>query len=416
VRRVVVVGSGVAGTAAALAAAREGARVTMLGGGTGASVLAGGALDDVPWDKIADESPSTLEEQARYVLDALDAYAVLNARALVAATTGILRPARGVDRALLDLASLSSTKILVPDLAHLAWDAPALCRAWNASRRAEARRLSFVPVTAGLLARTDEQRFSDAEVAELHDDETRLDWLAQRLRELRTLAGGDGAAILLPPWLGVAHARAARLSEQVGCRCGEALGGVGGPSGLRFERARDRALGLAGVTVVNARATRVTAAEGAWRVDTRASAPEASYAGDAVVLATGGLVGGGLEYTPSGASFANDLPAEPRPLLRSTLDAPVTLGAFGRPLDDASSLFGSAPETHVWPHSQTPLLDHAGIRVDASGHVIAAPQGLFATGEVAAGPVHTWLSALTHGARAGAAAAVPTGTGVPRRT
>jgi hypothetical protein len=181
---------------------------------------------------------------------------------------------------------------------------------------------------------------------------------------------------------------------------------VGGPSGLRFENARDRALLAAGVTVVLGRALRVShdgepGAHAAWRTELEGGE---HLEGHAVILATGGLVGGGLEYTPAGAYFAEVLPATPRPLLRVTCEAPVQLGAFGRPLDDASSVFGAPPETHAWPFVETPLLDHAGVRVDVDGNVRGAPRGLFAAGELAAGPPHTWLAALTSGTRAGDAA------------
>ena len=421
----VVVGGGVAGTAAALAAAQGGARVTLVNGGTGASVLAGGALDDVPWEENdASAEPTGLAETARAVLDALAGYAVGESRALVAATTGLVRPARGVDRALLDLASLESPVVLVPDFAHGAWDAPVLARTWTASRRAGALGIRFVPVAASLLARIEEHACTGAELAGLHDDPVRLDWLADRIREARAAFAGDVGAMIVPPWLGVAHERATALSASVGFRCGEALGGVGGPSGLRFEHARDRALTAAGVTILSGRAARVTAAaagvagvagvasqlDGAWSVEV--AGRDEALGCDAVVLATGGLLGGGLEYSPSASLFANALPDHPGPLLRVTCEAPVTIGAFGRALVDPSSLFGAAPETHAWPHTETPLLDHAGVMVGATGEVAGATTGLYATGELAAGPAHTWLAALAHGARAGTAALV---TGAPRR-
>jgi glycerol-3-phosphate dehydrogenase subunit B len=405
---VVVVGSGIAGTAAALAARENGAEVTLVAGDPGASVLLGGALDEAPWDDAeAQGPPCSLPRLAQRVLDALGAYAVGDHRALVAVTTGILRPARGTDRALLDLGPLSRTTVLVVGNAQGAWDAASLARSWNASPYCDAASLSFLAADASLLRHTDEQAFCDAEIAALHDDPRRLAWLAARLRDVVDRFGHDVGALILPPWLGVTHERARALSEVLGLPCGEALGGVGGPSGLRFEHARDRALLAANVRVVHARATRVELRDDEdgppWRTLLGGEGAEPLDA-HAVVLATGGLTGGGLEYTPSGAYFANVMPDIPRPLLRVTCDAPVTLGAFGRALDDASSVFGAAPETHAWPYVDTPLLDHAGILVDEEGLVVDAPRGLYAAGEVAAGAPHTWLAALLAGARAGDAA------------
>jgi glycerol-3-phosphate dehydrogenase subunit B len=404
-RHVVVVGSGVAGTAAALAAARGGARVTLVKGGTGASVLAGGALDDVPWED-ADGTAASLDPSAREVLDALGGYSVGEARALVLVTTGLVRPARGVDAALLDLARAPRGAVLVPDVEHGGWDAAALAREWSASPRARERGLRFVTSRAELLRRTEERAFADAELAALHDDPARLGWLCDRLEDSRRAAPvADVVAIALPPWLGVDRERATELSRRLGIACGEALGRAGGPSGLRFERARDRALADATVTVREGRASAVSAAtrrerEGAWRVDASSGELEC----DAVVLATGGVLGGGLEYTPAWAYSSHALPEQPRPLLRLTCEAPGRLGAFGRALDDPSSLFGAAPETHAWPYREDPLLDHAGLLAADDGDVSGAASGLYAAGELAAAAPRTWLAALGQGARAGHAA------------
>ena len=180
--------------------------------------------------------------------------------------------------------------------------------------------------------------------------------------------------------------------------CGEALALPGGPSGLRFERARDRALSAAGVYRVRARARRVepAGAAAAWRVTTEDGS---AFDAGAVVLATGGLLGGGIEYAPSEAILATALPPWARAPLRASLDAPVSIGAHGRPLEIPGSLFGLAPETIAWPFSTDGLLGRAGVLVDDEGRCVRAPRDLFAAGELVADAPHTWLCALIRGAR-----------------
>src|SRR5262245_13038048 len=51
--RVIVVGAGIAGTAAAWSARRRGAEVTIVSAGAGASALGSGAVDDAPWERLA---------------------------------------------------------------------------------------------------------------------------------------------------------------------------------------------------------------------------------------------------------------------------------------------------------------------------------------------------------------------------
>ncbi len=387
---VVVVGSGVAGTAAALAASQRGARVTLVRGGSGASLLTGGALDLEPWES-AEARGSTdappLGSDAVRVLGALEGWQVGPSRATLAVTTGILRSSRGRDRALLDLASLGAGPVLVPRLAG--WDAAHLARAWSAAGRG----VSFEVVDASLFARHDERHFADAELARLHDDPSRLHWLGERLREALRQRG-RAAAFVLPPWLGCERERATELSSLVGVPCGEAIAASGGPSGARFARARDRALTASGVTARDTFASRVVrddASGAGWRVVLREGEPVAS---DAVVLATGGVLGGGLVYG-----------RERAPLLSPGLEVSAAVGARGAPLGAPSSLFGEAPERHAWPFVAESILEHGGLLADPFGQVAHAAPGLYAAGELADGTPHTCLGALTSGATAGAYAA-----------
>jgi glycerol-3-phosphate dehydrogenase subunit B len=390
VKSVVVVGGGIAGTAAALAAARGGARVVLLDGGTGASTLATGAIDDTPWTH-APRPVEPVSLPARAVLDALAAYALPDAGARIATTVGILRPARGHDAALLDLAPLAGQRVAVVRCDRPEWDGGALARAWGDG---------FAALDATVLRHVDERLLPAADFAARHDDEARLAWLAERLRDALARAAARFDALLVPPSLGVETSKARVLSALVGLPCGEAAALPGGPSGLRFERARDRACSAAGVVRIAGRAARIERLADRWRVEqTEGAALEAV----AVVLAVGGLVGGGLEYSPGDAAEASVLPPASRPPFRLTLDVPAArLGARGRPLELPGSLFGIPPESLAWPFAADALMERVGVLVDDAGR--AAP-GLYAAGESAADAPRTWLRALESGARAGAAAA-----------
>lgn len=394
---VVVIGAGAAGTAAALCAAGAGASVVILDGGTGASTLSTGALDIDTWSRRA-STPGDVPAGARAVLEALGAHVLPRGGALLLTTAGIARPADGHDAALLDVRPFAAGRVGVVDCPRPGWDAHSLAHAWGSA---------FAPLEAAALRHADEGMVPDAEFAAIHDDETRLGWLADRLREAMSRAGGRWAALVLPPALGVERARAIALSNLVGVPCGEAVGMPGGPSGLRFERARDRALRQAGVTRLGVRATHVDPAAGGWRVRT---ADGAGTNANTVVIAIGALIGGGLEYTPAEATLATALPPSARLTLRLSVQAPVTLGAHGAPLESPSSLFGQAPEEISGPFAPDALLERAGVLVTDDGAIARAP-GLFATGEVVADAPHAWLTAFASGAVAGRAAAA---TGVRR--
>ncbi len=401
-RVVVVVGAGVAGAAAALAAAKAGAQVTVIDGGTGASLLATGALDFVPWSDDASD-PAALAVEARAVLDALGAYIVGETSARLVTSAGVVRPAPGRDAALIDVAPLAGRRVGVVRCRRPGWDADALASHWWGS--------VFVPIDAQVLRHTDERMIPDADFAARHDDEGRVGWLAERLREAlaRTADGDSIAGLVLPSSLGIEHPRARALSDRTGLPCGEAITLPGGPSGLRFQRARDRAFASSGVHRVAGRAIRAvcTNTEPDSRGRSFCVSTDAGHTleAHAVVLASGGLLGGGIEYAPAESIPVSGLPPFARMPMRLTVDAPLELGAFGRPLEAPGSLFGIAPETIAWPFALDGALDRAGVLVAADGACLRAPRGLFAAGEIVADAPRTWLHALTTGARAGTSAA-----------
>jgi glycerol-3-phosphate dehydrogenase subunit B len=289
----------------------------------------------------------------------------------------------------------------VPIVDHHSYDGELFARSWLDTAFARDRSLAFACEPVQLTRCVDEYSLPDADLAQRHDDPERLAWLANRL--VGATKDKRPAAILLPPWLGLVRGRAEELSQRVGVPCGEALLGPGGPSGLRFERARDRALERVGVTVLNGRVRKVERTGSGWLIEL--GDDRDVIVADVVVLALGGLVGGGLAYTPAGSVFASALPPHALAVARVTVDAPVTLAAFHKTMETPGSLYGGAPESHAWPTAEDPLLDRVGIAVDDAGRVTGAPTSLLAAGDIVADRPRTWLEALAAGARAGATAA-----------
>ena len=120
-----------------------------------------------------------------------------------------------------------------------------------------------------------------------------------------------------------------------------------------------------------------------------------------MVLATGGLIGGGIAYTPSEAILATALPPHPRHVFSCGIEAPVTIGADGKELLVPGSMFGLAPESICWPFSDDPLMERVGVLASggrASGRV-------FVAGDLVADRPRTWLAAMASGVTAGRAAA-----------
>jgi glycerol-3-phosphate dehydrogenase subunit B len=388
VREVLVVGAGAAGTAAALVAARPGVRVTVVDGGTGASTLATGAVDALPWQDPGAE-PTCVDPSAREVLDRLGSHVVPQDGAMLLSTSGIARPAAGHDAALLDVRALAKKPIGVVCCDRPGWDGAALGRAWGRN---------YTPLEAVVVRHVGERVLPDADFAMRHDDESRLGWLADRLREAMARSGRQVAALVLPPCLGVERARARQLSELVGVPCGEPIAAPGGPSGLRFERARDRALAAALVERRSSRVERIVKHEDGWDVVLEDGTVSSS---DEVVLAMGGLIGGGIEYCPAESVAASAVPPSPRLPFRLTIDAPATLGAYGQALGVPSTLFGAEPESIAWPFVRDGLMQRVGVLVDPEGR---SAQGLLIAGDLRADRPRTWLDSFATGLAAGAAA------------
>jgi glycerol-3-phosphate dehydrogenase subunit B len=402
-RSVVVLGAGLAGLAAAFGAARAGRAVTIVSTGAGATALAPGAIDDVPWERAAHAArvagvplaARRLGDDVRAFADALGLWTLAadgGPTLRLATTAGLVRPARGCDRALLDLAPIRGD-VVVPRAPRAGWDADALAAAWSADPWARAAGLRFVAAEAALLRQKGERAIGEPDLALRHDDEARLDWLADRLRELLAREASRGVyaeGILLGPWLGASAPRADALSAKLGLPVGEALGSVGSAAGLRFEAARDRLLATLGVERIDGRARRVDVEAG--RVAVSVEGRSDLVVGDACVLACGGVAGGGVAYRGGRA------PDRARPAFALSLEAPVDLALGGALVDVASSLLGPGLDETAWP---SPFSDGALERVGVRCEGARAAPSITAAGAVVADRPRTALEAVASGLRAG---------------
>lgn len=368
--RVLVVGAGFAGVAAAFAARRAGASVVVVAAGPGGSALYCGAVDGA-----AAALPGELSS-------ALGLH--LSAGAHVATREGVVRRCSGADRALLNLAPLAGKRVAVVDVPRDDWDGPLLARSFASSVWARSTGTRFDLVPLPLLEKSHERRVSAYDFAAGFERPERPAWLAALLKEH---AGPD--AWLFGPWLGLKRPLAAELSLSAGVPVGEVTSPPGGPAGARFELRRDALLASLGVERVAGRVTGVSASSGKLALQLEAGA---DILGDALVLASGGFVGGGIVL--SGALSGAE-PAGFRLSIRGL--PPVQL--LGETAEPASSLFGVDLAARG-----RGLLERAGLPTLGDGRV-SASSPVFAAGDVV-GPVPPSVGqALESGLRAGSAAA-----------
>jgi glycerol-3-phosphate dehydrogenase subunit B len=384
-RRVVVIGSGASGTAAAWAATQSGALVTVVLGGVGASSLSSGALDG---------SSSEGRVDVTSFVAALGLWQIEPCR--LATSAGLLRAAGGRDGALLNLERIEAGTVGVVDVPRLGWDAAGLARAWSSEPWAIERGLRFEAVAIQGLLHADEEIIPLADLAALHDDPKRVGWLVDRLRESPAI--GAARALVMGPWLGLRPGTAAEIARGIGRPVGEPLSLPGGVSGLRFDRARDALLASIGVECVADWVDRIHSEDRGARI-TLASG--ATLNADAVVVASGGLTGGGIAWDGSPLGF-------------TTSPAQVgSLAMHGRPLYPSGSPGGDLFESHAWRGTMLAAgIERVGVWADGRGIVRLADGSvlpwLHAAGDLVADVPRTMLDAIGSGLSSGAAAAVAT--------
>lgn len=377
--KLAVVGAGAAGTAAAWYGRRQNAEVVVFHDRAGATALSSGALDLDEWD--GPTQSRKLSAEAVAFAAAFEAWHVGADPCRVATSAGLIRPARGIDTALLDLARVGGRSIAIADIEREDWDAPLLAHALGDSEWAKQTHTRFTVVKVRGLADPAERSFGVYDFAALHDDAERLEQLGEQLRGVAGAYGGW----LLGPWLGTRPGAADRLRHKLGIPVGEISVSLDGPSGARFENARDSLFADLGVEVQRAKVAAVREQGGGWELSVAGEQPRF----DKVVLALGGVAAGGIELDdaghPGGASF------------HLSVDAPVDLELDSMRLLGAASLHGVSFEAQG-----REVLERVGVAVE--GTAVPSHAGLFAAGDVVAGRPRTVLEAVSSGIEAARAA------------
>ena len=353
---VVVVGAGVAGACAAMAARAAGADVTVVSGPPGATALAAGAWDvagdpkAVLGDRVS-ERPSVREALARLsvlrsghalarlgVGAAVEAHAALLPRlalyppvaweaplGLVATDLGTVRTTATAQWSVLRLDALAAgTHVAVVELSgYRELDAVHVAQSLTDWSTQSAAGLSFAPVEVDFLTRRSDALLAPHEIARMIETPEGTTRLGQALGEARARHAFDAA--LLPGVLGVKDAAAivTRLRELSAVPVGEMLAGPGTPQGLRLLAAIDDA--LAGIERVPNRVVAVDIER--RRASSVRLADGSTIDAAAVVLATGRFLGGGL--------------AKLGRLRETILDLPLFLDGAMCPADDTP--FGADP-------------------------------------------------------------------------
>lgn len=373
--KVLVIGAGVAGTAAAWAARRAGAEVVLVHDRAGASALGSGAADFDAWERA--RAPHELGADEAELVGALG-YVAGAVPCLLATSAGLLRPARARDGALLDLAELRGRRVAVAELVRDDWDAPLLARALGETAWAKRTGTRFEPRALELDAERDLPAY---DFAARFDDAAELEKLGAELARAR----GGADAWLLGPWLGTKPGVAEALRKRVELPLGEALSLPGGAAGARFEAARDALLSESSIQVRRARVERVSAS-------TAVLEGGEELAVDRVVLALGGVLSGGIVLDPARPDHPGGAAFHP------SLDAPVLIEVDGLPVDAVSTLHGVDLASHG-----VELLERVGIAV--TGAAARGAPGIFVAGDAVADRPRTFLRALASGLAAGRAAA-----------
>ncbi|MEP7049632.1 MAG: hypothetical protein ABJB12_04735 [Pseudomonadota bacterium] len=372
--KIAVLGGGIAGTAAAFEIARQGGQPVLYFAHSGSSGLYSGALDFDAWDRAVEAEP--VSEGLAQFAAALGIWELGQQTQRVATLEGNVRPARGTDRALLNLEQCAGKRVAVVDVERDDWDAPLLAKSFASSAWARQTQTQFFATAVPLLQAGFERRISAYDLATLLDSPARSQALLSALRG----RGAERDAWLFGPWLGIERALSSELGAALGLPVGETTSTLGGSAGARFENARDQLLERIAV-VKRVHVTGVERTRDGYRViGSEGEAQEFS----AAVLATGGVAAGGVALQRSferrgGTGF------------RLSFTGPVPLELHGEVVEGVSSL----SSVDFVARGLGTLLA-VGIATNGAGEVRDNP-GLFAAGDAVAGRPRTALGAARSG-------------------
>jgi len=383
--RLLVVGGGAAGTAAAWVAARMGVDVHLLHGRAGATEMFSGALDES--EARSGREPAKPSGEVREFLEALGGVWVAREDSRVCTRLGVIRPVGAAQAPLLDLGRLAGGHVGVAAVPREGWDAELLAEGFADSDWARRTSTRFSAVSLPLVQHPSELRISSYDFARKLDSPDRLARLEHALAS--TASQFDGW--LFGPWLGVETDVAERLRESLGRPLGETTSPPEGPAGARFAIARDRLLQRMGVTVHPREARALDVRDSGWVVELGPVSSASAGLGpeqmcfDAVVLAVGGLASGGIELWH---------PDPPQPDVALSVRAPVRFAADGVSLDGPSGLFGID-----WQRWGAEALERIGVVTDQAS--VPEAQALFAAGSLLSDRPRTMLEAIRSGIEAG---------------
>lgn len=313
--QVLVIGGGLAGMAAALAARQAGATVAVVSEGAGVLELASGCIDRlaVPERSLPPEHPYRLIGMAAVDEELAAFQKAMEAAGYPLAADG---PGAGGSYVITALGSRRRTHLVAPGMAAPPPGEPLWVVGFRGLR-------DFHPaVVAAGLRRSDpaaDVAWGEVELPGAPEDvhpvalARQLEDEAYRRQVIERVAAvrpqGRGGAALLPAVLGLSGAAAVRraLAEGLGMRVVEVLLPPPSVPGLRLADALRRAVQQAGVDLaIGARAVEARREGGRVRhVVTRGPGGRITYEAEAYVLATGGLMGNGL--TAEGRSVREPL-------------------------------------------------------------------------------------------------------------
>jgi hypothetical protein len=283
VKRVLVVGGGVAGAAAAWRASTRGLHATWVKGRAGASALGSGAADLQPWTVATPDEPVSAELVS--FVRAFGAWTLEGRSARVMSAAGVVRQARARDAWVLDLAphagacigivtpSRSTVGVGVtfgPALLESAWTRATGTRVFDLVVRSEGRGV--------------------------RDGVPELDTLYAHLIAAPTT---PDAWLLPASWL-VDDTRHAELERRLARCVGCPLTGIGGILGARLGRLLDD-FAPSGVERVAGSVTAIEAGASGGVAGIADGEGRESVPFDALVLCVGGLAGGGIVQDERGA-------------------------------------------------------------------------------------------------------------------